>query len=240
MNNNKTSEAASQYFLEARELVKEYGKGREKLRVLRGLSMSVNKGELLLIVGASGAGKSTLLHCLGLLDPPTTGQVFYKGQDLYKLGAWAQARHRNQLIGFVFQFFHLLPDFNALENVMMPSIVGGYKSKELKNKKKARERAIELLDRIGLGDRIKHRPNELSGGERQRVAIARAMMNEPEVLFMDEPTGNLDTTTGSQIIDLIWELNETLGQTIVMVTHDPDIARKKARILRIRDGRIVK
>ena len=240
MNNNKTSEAASQYFLEARELVKEYGKGREKLRVLRGLSMWVNRGELLLIVGASGAGKSTLLHCLGLLDPPTTGQVFYKGQDLYKLGAWAQARHRNQLVGFVFQFFHLLPDFNALENVMMPSIVGGYKSKELKNKKKARERAVELLDRIGLGDRIKHRPNELSGGERQRVAIARAMMNEPEVLFMDEPTGNLDTATGSQIIDLIWELNETLGQTIVMVTHDPDIARKKARILRIRDGRIVK
>jgi lipoprotein-releasing system ATP-binding protein len=239
MSDNRTSSPSGMYFLEARDVVKEYVKGPEKLRVLRGVSMWVNKGELLLIVGASGAGKSTLLHCLGLLDAPTSGQVFYKKEDLYNLGAWAQARHRNQLFGFVFQFFHLLPDFNAIENVMMPAIVGGYKAKDLKNRKSARERAVELLGRLGLADRLKHRPNELSGGERQRVAIARAMMNEPEILFMDEPTGNLDTVTGGQIIDLIWELNETLGQTIVIVTHDPDIARKRGRILRIRDGQIV-
>jgi lipoprotein-releasing system ATP-binding protein len=230
----------AQHLLEARELVKEYGRGRDKVHVLRGLTLWAERGELVLVVGASGAGKSTLLHILGLLDPPTSGEVLYQGQDLYQLGARQQARHRNRLFGFVFQFFHLLPDFTALENVLMPAIVGGYRAGKSPGRREARQRALMLLERIGLADRAKHRPSELSGGERQRVAIARALMNEPDVLFMDEPTGNLDTGTSAQIHDLIWELNQALGQTIVLVTHDEEIARRKARILRIRDGRIIK
>lgn len=239
---DEAKNAGAKHLLEARGLVKEYGRGREKLQVLRGMNLWVDKGEIVLIVGSSGTGKSTLLHTLGLLDPPSKGAVYYNGRDLYALSSREQARHRNQLFGFVFQFFHLLPDFNALENVLMPATVGGYPSSNGQanpDKKQARKRASDLLDRVGLSERLKHRPNELSGGERQRVAIARALMNEPEFLMMDEPTGNLDTTTSERIHDLIWELNLELGQTIVIVTHDQELARRDARILRMRDGLIV-
>jgi lipoprotein-releasing system ATP-binding protein len=232
--NQNSDSGRPRAFLQAENVEKAYGRGKQRLLVLRGLSMHVDKGELLLVVGSSGAGKSTLLHILGLIDTPTAGAVYLEGQNLFKLSARRQAIHRNRLFGFVFQFFHLLPDFTALENVMMPAYVGGRGAVE-----NPRERALELLKRMGLEERATHRPGELSGGERQRVAIARALMNKPQVLFMDEPTGNLDSGTAAQIHDLIWDLNQTLGQTIVIVTHDETLARRKARILRIRDGRIV-
>ena len=217
--------------LEARDIVKEYGNGREKLRVLHGINLKIHPRDFVLVIGPSGSGKSTLLHILGLLDTPTQGRVYLRGHDLYALSGRRQARHRNRVFGFVFQFFHLMPDFNALENVLMPALVGG--------DRKRRERGMGLLDQMGLASRAGHRPNELSGGERQRLAIARALINDPDVLLMDEPTGNLDSHTADQINDLVWELNESAGQTIVMVTHNEEIARRRGRIVRLRDGRFV-
>ncbi|MEK7291492.1 MAG: ABC transporter ATP-binding protein, partial [Planctomycetota bacterium] len=191
------------------------------------------------IVGASGAGKSTLLHILGILDTPTSGSVIYKGINLTTLSAKKQAEMRNHIFGFVFQFYHLLPDFTALENVLLPSLIGS----RPKNRNQANEtytnRAISLLERVGLGDRLTHKPSQLSGGERQRVAIIRALINNPELLLCDEPTGNLDTKTGHEIRELIWDLNKTLNQTVVIVTHDEEIAKHADRIIRIADGRIL-
>jgi lipoprotein-releasing system ATP-binding protein len=226
-------------FLVARDLIKEYAQGSEKLRVLRGVSLNVREGEFLVIVGASGAGKSTLLHLLGLLDSPTSGEVQFEGKSLTRLSGLQQAKLRNTLFGFVFQFFHLLPDFNAVENVMMPAFVRFRMLEWTQRRREVRARAKELLERVGLKERLRHRPNQLSGGERQRVALCRALINQPRVLLLDEPTGNLDRKTGEQIHRLIHELNRAERQTIVMVTHDEAAAQAAGRLVRIRDGELI-
>jgi lipoprotein-releasing system ATP-binding protein len=225
-------------FLAARDLVKEYVQGDEKLRVLRGVSLNVREGEFLVIVGASGAGKSTLLHLLGLLDSPTAGEVLFEGKSLTRLSGLQQARLRNTLFGFVFQFFHLLPDFNALENVMMPAYVRFRTLEWARRRRETRARAADLLARVGLKERLRHRPNQLSGGERQRVALCRALINQPRVLLLDEPTGNLDRRTGERIHQLIRDINRAQRQTIVMVTHDETAAQATGRLIRIRDGEL--
>ena len=229
----------SEKLLAARDIVKEYPQPGKPLRVLKGISLAMEAGELLVVVGASGAGKSTLLHILGLLDTPTSGDVLFEGKNLSRLSGREQARLRNELFGFVFQFFHLLPDFTAVENVMMPALVGAGVMNWRARRKEARARAEEMLQHVGLGERLHHRPSRLSGGERQRVAICRALMNRPRILLLDEPTGNLDSKTGARIHDLIFDLNRSRGQTIVMVTHDATAAAEAARTLHIRDGEVV-
>jgi lipoprotein-releasing system ATP-binding protein len=226
-------------FLAARDLVKEYVQGDEKLRVLRGASLQVREGEFLVIVGASGAGKSTLLHLLGLLDSPTSGEVLFEGKSLTRLSGLQQARLRSTLFGFVFQFFHLLPDFNAVENVMMPALVRFRTLEWTHHRRETRARAEQLLARVGLKERLRHRPNQLSGGERQRVALCRALINQPRLLLLDEPTGNLDRKTGEQIHQLIRDINRAERQTIVMVTHDETAAQAAGRLIRIRDGELI-
>jgi len=226
-------------FLSLKEITKEYPQGEKPLRVLKGVSLDIAEREYLTIVGASGAGKSTLLHIMGLLDQPTSGELLFEGRDLGKLSGLEQARLRNRLFGFVFQFFHLLPDFNAVENVMMPGLVGQGLWGWTRTRQKARRSAEELLARVGLKERMKHRPNQLSGGERQRVALCRALINKPRVLLLDEPTGNLDSHTGEEIHELVRTLNRVEGQTIVMVTHNEAAARRAGRVIRMLDGEIV-
>ncbi|MGQ3683600.1 MAG: ABC transporter ATP-binding protein [Candidatus Loosdrechtia sp.] len=229
----------SNSLLQTINIFKEYKNGERTLPVLQGINISIEKGEIVVIIGASGAGKSTLLHIMGILDTPTAGSVIYRGTDLTRLNARKQAEVRNRTFGFVFQFYHLLPDFTALENTLLPVFIGtNFLSKKSTNGnyKKA---AISLLQRVGLGDRLTHKPSQLSGGERQRVAIVRALINNPELLLCDEPTGNLDTKTGLEILELILELNKTLHQTLVIVTHDEEIAKHAGRIIRITDGRIL-
>ena len=235
MSNNT---ATNDYLLQAVNVSKEYTAGERTLPVLQGVNLAVRKGEIVTIVGVSGAGKSTLLHILGILDTPTSGSVFYKGINLTKLSAKRQAEMRNRVFGVVFQFYHPFPDFTALENVFLPSLIGNSLSHWKNVKKERRDRAVSLLETVGLGDRIQHKPSQLSGGERQRVAITRALINEPELLLCDEPTGNLDTKTGQEIRELLWSLNEKLNQTVVVVTHDEKIAENAGRIIRITDGRI--
>ena len=227
-------------FLAARNLVKDYPEANTRLRVLHGISLSVSEGEFLVIVGVSGAGKSTLLHLLGLLDSPTEGEVLFEGKSLTSLSPLQQSRRRNVLFGFVFQFFHLLPDFTALENVMMPALVRSGTFEWRARRAEVRERARTLLSRVGLEGRLRHRPTQLSGGERQRVAVCRALINEPRVLLLDEPTGNLDSKTGEQIHDLVSDLHKSMGQTVVMVTHDEAASRRADRVIHIQDGRIVR
>ncbi len=225
-------------YLCAKEISKEYTIGKTSIRVLDGVNLDVKKGEILIILGASGAGKSSLLHILGILDSPTSGHVSFKGENLSIIGQKKLAEKRNRIFGFVFQFYHLLPDFNALENVMMPRLIGKRFFKTV-SKKENTEKATELLERVGLGNRINHRPNELSGGEKQRVAIVRALMNDPEILLCDEPTGNLDTKSGHEIQKLIWDLNEKTKQTVVIVTHDERFAETAGRVIRMADGKII-
>lgn len=225
-------------YLCAKEICKEYKVGKTSIRVLDGVNLDVKKGEILVILGASGAGKSSLLHILGILDTPTSGHVSFKGENLSIIGQKKLAEKRNRIFGFVFQFYHLLPDFNALENVLMPRLIGRRFFKTT-SKKEHTEKAIQLLERVGLGNRINHRPNELSGGEKQRVAIVRALMNDPEILLCDEPTGNLDTKSGSEIQKLIWDLNEKTKQTVVIVTHDERFAKLAGNVVRMADGKIV-
>ncbi|MCP4270185.1 MAG: ABC transporter ATP-binding protein [Candidatus Brocadiaceae bacterium] len=225
-------------YLCANEIYKEYKVGKSSVHVLNGIDLEVSKGEILIILGASGAGKSSLLHIMGILDTPTSGHVSFKGENLSVIGQKELAIKRNRIFGFVFQFYHLLPDFNALENVLMPRLIGRrfYKTT---SKKEHTEKAIQLLNRVGLGNRIMHRPNELSGGEKQRVAIVRALMNDPEILLCDEPTGNLDTKSGREIQELLWGLNEQTKQTVVIVTHDEKFSRKAGNVVRMNDGKIV-
>jgi len=224
--------------LRAEDVVKDYRVGRTELRVLHGVSMEVRRGELLSIVGPSGAGKSTLLHILGMLDTPSAGRVLHEEEDLAALSGAQQARRRNRLFGFVFQFYHLLPDFTAAENVAVPGLVGAGPAGWRRRKREAVERARSVLDMVGLADRADHRPAQLSGGERQRVAIARALTNEPQVLLCDEPTGNLDTDTGRLILDMLERIKDETGCTLVIVTHDERIAAMGDRCLHLRDGRI--
>ncbi len=225
-------------YLCAKEICKEYKIGKASIRVLNGINLDVKKGEILIILGASGAGKSSLLHILGILDSPTSGHVSFKGENLSIIGQRKLAEKRNRIFGFVFQFYHLLPDFNALENVLMPRLIGRRFYKSI-SKKEHTEKARQLLEKVGLGNRIMHRPNELSGGEKQRVAIVRALMNDPEILLCDEPTGNLDTKSGREIQELIWGLNEQTKQTVVIVTHDERFTKKAGNVVRMDDGKIV-
>ena len=203
------------------------------LKVLRGVSLEVKKGEIVSIVGASGAGKTTLLQIIGTLLPADGGEVEINGTKLFALNEKRTAEFRNRHIGFVFQFHNLLPEFSALENVMMPALIGGA------NRKVAKQRALELLSAVGLSERAEHKPAQLSGGEQQRVAIARALMNKPSVLLADEPTGNLDTHNRDEIQRLLFEVREKFGQTIVMVTHDERLAEMADRKIVMSDGEIL-
>ncbi|GJM26723.1 MAG: lipoprotein-releasing system ATP-binding protein LolD [Phycisphaerae bacterium] len=221
----------------ATKLHKSYSLGKTKVSVLRGVNLEVREGEMLAITGSSGCGKSTLLHILGALDAPDQGTVSFDGEDLFAAGTWRRDAVRNRDVGFVFQFYHLLPEFNVLENVLMPRMVGTSTWNWLSSRKEAKAKAVEILETVGLKDRHKHRPKELSGGERQRVAIARAIMNEPRFLLADEPTGNLDAKMGKGIMECLRGLNKN-GQTIVLVTHDPQIAAQADRQVRLVDGRI--
>ncbi len=228
----------SEGLLSAEAVTKDYRVGAGPLPVLRGVSLDVRPGEVLAVVGRSGVGKSTLLHILGILDAPTSGKVLYKGEDLSSAPPARRAAVRNREFGFVFQFYHLLPEFTALENVLMPALVGAGPLAWLSRRRGARARAGDLLRQVGLEGRARHRPNQLSGGEQQRVAIARALMNEPAILFCDEPTGNLDSATAKEIMDLIFKLNAERRQTCVLVTHDETVARECHRIARMVDGRV--
>ncbi|MEZ9889304.1 lipoprotein releasing system, ATP-binding protein [Vibrio breoganii] len=219
--------------LECQNLKKTYTEGSVDTQVLRGVSFTVGHGELVSIIGSSGSGKSTLLHILGALDDATVGDVQFNGQDLGALSSNQQAKLRNQHLGFVYQFHHLLADFSAVENVAMPLLIGGEKPA------KAKQAARELLTRVGLEHRLEHRPSELSGGERQRVAIARALVNEPSLVLADEPTGNLDHTTALGIYDLMRELNQKSGTAFLVVTHDGELASKMDRQMHMQDGLLV-
>jgi lipoprotein-releasing system ATP-binding protein len=213
-------------------LVKRFYEGGDTLQVLDGAALSVAAGETLAIVGESGAGKTTLLQLLGGLDAPTEGRVTVFGQDLATLNGKARGELRNRTLGFVYQFHHLLPEFTALENVAMPLLLRRDSLADV------RATAARLLDRVGLGDRLTHRPGELSGGERQRVAVARALVTAPAVVLADEPTGNLDHKTGDRTLDLMLDLNRETGASLVVVTHSREIARQMSRVLELRDGRL--
>ena len=225
------------FILKAEGVYKSYRMGAAKVSVLKGVDLAVKSGEFLAIVGASGSGKSTLLHILGALDSPDKGVVSFEGRDLSRHSAGELNRFRNKMVGFVFQFYHLLDELNVLENVFLPAMTGRSVVGWLASRRWAKKRARELLSQLGLSERANHKPYQLSGGERQRVAIGRALMNEPRILLADEPTGNLDSATGNGILEVLEKLNR-VGQTIVMVTHDERIAQKAGRIITLADGKI--
>jgi len=243
-NSHQQREAASgegaRALVEASHLKKTYRLGRVDVPVLHDATLRVEEGEWVAVLGSSGSGKSTLLHLLGDLDSPdpNDGYVLFDGTPLHEMSRKQRNVYRNRDIGFVFQFYHLMPELNVLENAMLPSLVGLGRLQYHQNKHALRQRASELLDAYGLGHRLKHRPRELSGGERQRVAIVRALMNEPRVLLADEPTGNLDDETGEEILKLIERAHHE-GLTTVMVTHDPAVAERADRIVHLKRGRIV-
>ena len=214
------------------DLYKSYYDGLTELPVLKGVDLEVKRAEIIAIVGASGVGKSTLLHLLGGLDRPTEGTIFYEGEDIFALNDQELDQFRNEEIGFVFQFHHLLPEFTALENVAMPGLIAQQESDAAQN------RAKELLEYVGLGERLEHRPSELSGGERQRVAIARALVNQPKVVLADEPTGNLDQKTSEAVHDLLWTLNDQFNQTFIIVTHNQTLAQRADRLVQLVDGQV--
>jgi lipoprotein-releasing system ATP-binding protein len=214
-------------------LHKSFPMGEQIVTVLKGINLSIQRGELIAVVGASGAGKSTLLHILGLLDRPTTGTVRFEGQDLFQFSEAAQAEFRNKRIGFVFQFHHLLPEFTALENACMPALIQRRQPSEVEAE------AAAILKEVGLGARLHHKPGELSGGEQQRVAVARALLQKPDLVLADEPTGNLDTHTGEALFNLMRELNKARGTTFVIVTHNDKLSAQADRIVHMQDGQII-
>jgi lipoprotein-releasing system ATP-binding protein len=215
------------------DLYKSFPMGGRELTVLKGIHLDIARGEILAIVGASGAGKSTLLHIIGALDRPTSGTVLFEEQDLFRLSDQEQAEFRNRRIGFVFQFHHLLPEFTALENAYLPALI------QKRPAAQVRADATALLKDVGLGDRLDHKPGELSGGEQQRVAVARALMQRPDLVLSDEPTGNLDTHTGEALFALMRELNRARGTTFVIVTHNEKLSAQADRIIHMEDGRII-
>ncbi len=219
--------------LELKGITKEYQLGKSAVHALRGLDLQIDKGEIVALMGPSGSGKSTLMHILGALDVPTAGKASFEGHDLQRLGEKQLAVLRGRKVGFVFQTFHLVPTLSAQRNVELPMMFSRI------GKRERARRARELLEKVGLVDRAKHKPNELSGGERQRVAIARALANDPDVILADEPTGNLDSETGGSILELLRRLCEEDGKTVVLVTHDPEAAAIAHRHIRLRDGRVV-
>ncbi|QWV92684.1 ABC transporter ATP-binding protein [Geomonas oryzisoli] len=219
--------------LEVKNLFKSYGTGEAKVEVLKGIDLTVGVGDTIALVGPSGAGKSTLLHVMGTIDRPTSGEVLFDGQKVFNLADQPLAAFRNRSIGFVFQFHHLLPEFSALENVMMPLLIGGEK------RSRCEGRALQLLKDVGLGHRVTHRPGELSGGEQQRVAIARALVREPKLLLADEPTGNLDMKTSEEVHALLYEIQRQTGISLVIVTHNEQLAAGMARTVRMVDGKVV-
>jgi predicted ABC-type transport system involved in lysophospholipase L1 biosynthesis ATPase subunit len=223
----------STHHLTATQLRRSFQVGPRRVDVLKGIDLEINRGECVFLCGASGAGKTTLLYTLAGLEKPESGRVQFEGEALYSQGDGAECRRRNRRIGFVFQGYFLLPELTALENVQLPALIGGYRGKQVQL------RAAEILERVGLGDRLQHLPSELSGGEQQRVAIGRALMNDPTLLFADEPTGNLDSRTGGVIVELLLTLARENQRTLVVVTHDARLAERGDRRLEIRDGQIV-
>ncbi len=224
--------------LRAQGLRKSFRMGDSVIQVLKNVDLSIKGGEFVAIEGRSGSGKSTLLHLLGALDEPDAGSIFYNARDLAAMGGTERSRLRNTQFGFVFQFYHLLPELNVLENTLLAAMVQHSWLAFRTQRAELRNRAKEVLEQLGMGHRLKHRPSQLSGGERQRVAIARALMNAPRVLFADEPTGNLDAETGRQIMAVLERLHRERGQTIAMVTHDRSLARQADRVLILKDGRL--
>ena len=219
----------SSSLLQAKGVNKYYSNGKERLHILKDVSLSIAQGEIAAVLGPSGAGKSTLLHILGGLDGPESGNVFFEGQDISSFSDRESADFRNKAVGFVFQFYHLLPEFNVLENVMMPALIS----------RQPVDRAHELLKEVGLSHRLRHLPSQLSGGEQQRAAIARALINEPKILLCDEPTGNLDSENSKQIIQTLKRLNREKKMTIVMVTHNLELADFASKVYHIRDGKLM-
>jgi lipoprotein-releasing system ATP-binding protein len=215
--------------LKAKGIYKNYG----NLAILKGIDLEVKTGEIVCIVGSSGAGKTTLLQILGTLDQADSGEIIIDGDNLSELNGEKLARFRNEKLGFIFQFHQLLPEFTALENVMIPALIGK------KNKTESEQRAAELLKFLGLGERLEHKPAELSGGEQQRVAVARALMNKPAIIMADEPSGNLDSANAKDLHALFFKLKEELGQTFIIVTHNPELAKLADRCLEMKDGRII-
>jgi len=223
---------ATHPLIHVENLSKSFGQGAKKVEVLKGITLTVCSGEAMAIYGSSGVGKSTFMHILGTLDRPTSGKVIYRGQDVFSMEDKALAAFRNREIGFIFQLYHLLPEFNALENTMMPALIRGMQ------RTKAAAKAEEILVEVGLGDRITHKPGELSGGEQQRVAVARSLILQPAVLLADEPTGNLDTKTGDAIHELLMGLNTEKGVTLIVVTHNHEIAGRMPRRIHMMDGKV--
>lgn len=218
--------------LVCQDVCKQYQEGPLAVKVLESVSFTIQKAQQVAILGSSGSGKSTLLHILGALDAPTSGKVFYKGQDIFAFDDNQQASFRNKSLGFVYQFHHLLPEFTAIENVAMPLMIGGT------GKKQALTAAAEMMDKVALSHRLEHRPAELSGGERQRVAIARALINKPDLVLADEPTGNLDQKTGEGIFQLLMDLKQQFDTSFIVVTHDIELANRLDRVLTINDGHL--
>jgi lipoprotein-releasing system ATP-binding protein len=224
--------------LAARGITKSFQVGDRKLEILHGVDLALERGELVSLMGSSGAGKSTLLHILGLLEAPTAGEVFIEGQSAWKLRVPERAAIRNQQLGFVFQFYHLLPELDAVENVLLPAMILHGRASFLARRRDLREKARSLLVKFGLEHRLGHRPAQLSGGERQRVAIARALFLDPPILIADEPTGNLDSATGEMVLELLLAEQRERALTLLLVTHDERIASRCPRIVRMQDGRI--
>jgi len=225
--------------LSAVAVAKSFRLGRQEIPVLRGVDLQVAQGEMLALLGASGAGKSTLLHILGLLDPPTSGRVLFDGKPVHDLPIQQRARLRHAHTGFVFQFYHLIPELTALQNVLLAGMMTTSVLQYWRERKAAKQAAIDMLTQVGLGDRLRHRPAELSGGERQRVAIARALLAHPRVILADEPTGNLDSATAAGVIDLMFSIRQQRQIAFLLVTHDEELAQRCHRVVRLKDGVVV-